>query len=196
MAADGYGETNPQCWIQFQPSGRQSNKRTLDIDEAGNAMFRSMLGEGYNAVELREELQDSEGNFCWLTVGKDSIRTLRSTYLPLMPLGSLRSKSNLRRAIAQYQRSPLVISSASAQTWRLPLGESLQTGGRYIDQSLSIRCRILLIFYIVEELPVRRITLPDDGGKFDFLISENSSKVQVIYKVELRQLKFQRNVRQ
>ncbi|MCB0564774.1 MAG: DUF3857 domain-containing protein [Phaeodactylibacter sp.] len=195
-------ETNPQ-WIQFSPPGAKATSMyTMDIDEAGNATVSvNAKFEGYNAVELREELQeDSEGKFlangweerypdaqisslAFDAIGQPS-DPLKVTYEEQLP--------GLTQPVGDF----LYVSPALAPAFEEnPF--KLEERAYPVEIPYPIQVQDILFInipegYIVEELPESgRITLPDDGGKFDFLISENGGKVQVIYKVELRQLKFQ-----
>ncbi|MCB0587617.1 MAG: DUF3857 domain-containing protein, partial [Phaeodactylibacter sp.] len=194
-------EANPQ-WLSLSPPGAKvMNMYNMEVDPDGNAVVSvSARYEGYDAVDLREGLEaDSEGQFLaesWEEQYPDARISglafeeesgpeamLKVTYEEQLP--------GLAQAVGDFLYVKTALMPAFQEN---PF--TLEERTYPVEIPYPVKVQDILFLNIpegfeVESLPESgRISLPDGGGKFDFLFNENGGKVQAIFKIEINQLDF------
>ncbi len=195
-------ETNPQ-WLQIAPpEASEMNMYNMVVDPEGNATVSvTAKYEGYDAIDMALELEeDGSGQFLadsweeYYPGAQASSIAFEKEEGPAAPL-KVAYEEKLP-GLAQPVGDFLYVSPALMPTFREnPFKLEARSYPVEIPYPFKVQDILFLDIpegYALEELPESgRITLPDNGGKFDYLFSENGGKVQVIYKVEIRQLNFQ-----
>ncbi|MCB9295421.1 MAG: DUF3857 domain-containing protein [Lewinellaceae bacterium] len=194
-------ESNPQ-WLQLVPPGAQKKSMyNLKIDNQGNAAVSvATLYEGYDAVDLREALREEDkGQFLarnWedrypevqigtpeFEEGEGPFAPVKATYDGQLP--------GLAQAFDDFLYVSIALMPAFKEN---PLKLEERTYPVEIPYPIEVQDILFIEIpegYAVEELPESgRVSLPNAGGKFDYLISENGGKVQVVFKLEINQLTF------
>lgn len=195
-------ETNPQ-WLRLAPPGTSvMNMYNMEIDGEGNATVSVRAKyEGYDAISLREDLEeDGEGKFLiksWQEYYPDA--QFNSLAFVKEEGATAPVKINYEEKLpgmAQAVGDFLYISPTLMPAFREnPFKLEARTYPVEIPYPVKVQDILFLKVpddYRVEGLPESgRVFLPNDGGHFDYLFSNNGDKVQVIYKIEINQLNFQ-----
>ena len=194
-------EANPQ-WLQLTPpEAKAMNMYHMEVDEEGGATVSvTAKYEGYDAVEFREELQeDNDGRFLAATWEKNypdaqisqvafedadsPLASLKVTYEERLP--------GLAQAIGDFLYvSPALMPAFQENPFKL------EERTYPVEIPYPVKVQDILFLkapegYALESLPESgRISLPNGGGKFDYLFSEKGGQIQVIYKIEITQLTF------
>lgn len=189
-------------WLQLAPPGGQiKSMYNVELDSQGNAAVSvATLYEGYDAVDLREALrEDDKGQFLasnWkdrypevqigtpeFEEGEHPFAPLKATYDGQLP--------GLAQAFDDFLYVSIALMPAFKEN---PLKLEERTYPVEIPYPIKVQDVLFIEIpegYSTEELPESvRVYLPNDGGKFDCMISENGGKVQVISKIEINQLTF------
>jgi hypothetical protein len=195
-------QANPQ-WIDLvPPKSSDTEMFDLNFEENGEVSF-TMKGkyEGYDAAKLREKIHTDkqakflkeawEGRYPEVTI--DSIMHTNADD----PYAALEVNLNgqlpgLVQSINDFMYISPILNPVFDEN---PL--KLESRAYPVNIPYPFKTQSLVFIekpegYAAEELPESiRLSLPNGGGKFEYLVNDAGAKISVITKLELKQLVFQ-----
>lgn len=190
-------------WVNLTP--KQADKFSANYNMvlnpdgslSGNA---EILHEGYNAIDLRNEIDDAasldefyktfEKEHTGLTIKSKTLDHLDSLYKPLTEKLEFTIAEAVNMDDALVLVNPIQLEALTSNPFRLKERSYPVEFPQAINKTLVFNWSIPKGF-AVEQLPKPAVvTLPNNGGKFTYSVVQNGENLMVISMLKINQLMF------